>query len=157
MNFDWVRKKRGMRNQLIQTGRLFCLFTFFSVLLSCGSSRRTIAVEEGWELLAEQKVNFIRDKDVIDVTSRSTFTGLRFQVEDRDIRISDLKIQFDNGDKLEPAIDDVITAGQSSRFIELAREGRYIRTIEFKYRTTGSILKGRARVLVFGKRYDPYR
>ncbi|HEX2609172.1 MAG TPA: hypothetical protein VHK91_17445 [Flavisolibacter sp.] len=121
-------------------------------LPSCKSSK-TIAVEEGWELLAERKVNFVRDKDEIDVTSTSQFTGIQFQVQDRDVRISDLKIYFDNGDKLEPALDEVITAGQKSRYIEFSREGRIIDKMEFKYRTTGSVLKGRASVLVFGRRF----
>jgi hypothetical protein len=143
--------------------KLNITFKYFGILMlimtamSCGSSRKSIAVEEGWELLDERKVNFVRDKDVIDVSSTSPFTAIRFQVEDRDIRISDLKIQFDNGDKLEPAIDEVIGANQSSKYIELAREGKIIDKIEFKYLTTGSILKGRANVLVFGRRYDPYR
>jgi len=122
---------------------------------SCSSSRRSVGVEEGWELLSASKVNFVRDRDVITVNSHNTFTALRFKVEDRDIRINDLKVYFQNGDKLEPNIDDVIPADQYSRIIELAADGRIIDRIEFKYRTTGSILKGRANVLVFGKKYYP--
>lgn len=125
------------------------------VLSSCGASRRTVGIEEGWEVLAEEKVNFVRDKDEIEVKSRNMFTAIRFRVEDRDVRINELKIYFQNGDKLEPAIDEAIIAGQSSRIIELARDGRYIDRIEFKYRTTGNLLKGRATVLIIGKRYYP--
>jgi hypothetical protein len=116
-----------------------------------------VGLEEGWEVLGESKVNFIRDKDVIPVQSRSSFTAIRFRVEDRDIRISELKVQFDNGDKLEPAIDEEVKAGDNSRIIDLAREGRIINNIEFSYRTTGSILQGRAKVLIIGRRYDPNR
>jgi hypothetical protein len=123
--------------------------------LSCGSSRRTVGLEEGWELLAERKVNFLRDKDEIEVKSRSQFTAIRFRVEDRDVRINDLKIYFQNGDKLEPNIDEIIGANQFSRVIELARDGRYIDKIEFKYRTTGNLLEGRANVLIMGQRYNP--
>jgi hypothetical protein len=112
---------------------------------SCGSSRRSVGVEEGWELLSEQKVN-----------SRNQYTAIRFKVEDKDVRINDLKIYFRNGDKLEPSLDEVIPANQMSRIIELAREGRDIDKIEFKYRTTGSFLSGRANVLVFGKKYSLY-
>jgi hypothetical protein len=126
-----------------------------SILWSCGSSRRTVGIEEGWEVLAEEKVNFVKDKDEIEVRSRNMFTAIRFTVEDRDIRINDLKVTFQNGDKLEPAIDEVIAADQSSRVIDLALEGRYIDRIEFKYRTTGNLLKGRANVLIIGKRYNP--
>ena len=126
--------------------------TLFS---SCYSSRRSLAVEEGWELLGENKVNFVRDKDELIVTSRSLFTEIRFRVEDREVRIHDLKIHFQNGDKLEPSIDFVVPANQDSRIIELARDGRNISKIEFSYRTTGNILRGRANVIIYGKRYSP--
>lgn len=136
----------------------FLSLVLFSVtgLFSCGSSR-TVAIEEGWEMLAEQKVNFVRDKDEIKVTSRNQFTALKFRVEDKDVRINDLKIYFDNGDKLEPSLDAIIPAGEESKIIELGREGRNIDRIEFKYRSTGNLLDGRANVLVFGKRFNLYR
>src|ERR687890_346938 len=92
---------------------------------SCSSTRRSIGLEEGWELISESKVNFVTDKDVIEVRSRNMYTAIRFKVEDREVRINELKITFQNGDKLEPSIDDVIPADQYSRVIELAREGRY--------------------------------
>lgn len=129
----------------------------FGVLIAgCGSSRRTFGLEEGWELLGERKVNFVRDKDVMEVSSRNMFTAIRFYVEEKDVRINDLKIQFDNGDRIEPALDDVIKAGEQSRVIQLAAEGRRITNIEFKYRSMGSVLEGRANVVVTGRRYNPY-
>ena len=138
----------------LKAGRPVLILLFFLILASCGSSRRTLAVDEGWELLDERKVDFVRDKDVIEVHSRNQLTGIQFKVEDRDVRINEVKIFFDNGDKLEPAIDDVIATGESSRFIEFGRDGRYVNRIEMKYRTTGSVLKGRAHVLTFGRKYD---
>ena len=123
------------------------------LLASCHSSRRTVGIEEGWEIIGEQKVNFVKDKDKIVVNNRTLYTAIRFKVERKDIRISDLKIYFQNGDKLEPNIDEDIQAGQLSRVIELGREGRYIDYIEFKYRTLGSLLKGRANVLIVGRKY----
>lgn len=125
-------------------------------IASCGSSRRTLAIEEGWEFIGESKVNFVRDRDEIEVNSSNKFTAIRFRVEDRQIRLNELKITFENGDKLEPAIDEVIAADQFSRDIQIATDGRYIDRIEFRYRTSGNVLKGRAAVLVFGKKYNPY-
>jgi len=135
---------------LLVFGLLFLVFA----AVSCYSNRRSLAIEDGWDLLGEQKVNFVRDKDEIDVRSRGVYTDIRFKVEDREVRINDLKIYFQNGDKLEPSIDFVIAADQESRIIELSKDGRNIDKIEFKYRTTGNILQGRANVLVFGKRYN---
>ena len=130
------------------------LLMIFNV--SCSPARRSVAVEEGWDLLSEEKVDFVKEKDVVDVHSSYKFTAIRFKVEKHDVRLSELKIYYQNGDKLEPSLDDVLPADQYSREIELATDGKFITKIEFKYRTTGNIFKGRANVLVFGKRYTGY-
>lgn len=131
----------------------FILLASIFTTLSCSSTRKSIAIEEGWELIGESKVNFVRDRDQVDVISANRFTAIRFKVENRDIRLNGLNIVYQNGDKLAPVIDDIIVADQYSRDIELSPEGKMIRSIDFKYRTTGNILKGRGNVLVFGKRY----
>ena len=132
------------------------LIVLMIVNASCAPARRSIAVEEGWDLLGEKKVDFIRSTDVIEVHSNYKFTAIRFKVEKHDVRLTDLKITYQNGDKLEPSLDDVLPADQYSREIELAQDGKYIHKVEFKYRTTGNIFKGRANMLVFGKRYTGY-
>ena len=125
--------------------------------ISCSSPRRTIAIENGWELLGELKVDFARDNDNLAINSATKYTGLRFKVEKREIKIRDLTVVFANLDKLQPAIDEIIPADQYSKIIELGAEGKDVRSIEFKYRTTGNVFKGRANVLVFGRRYvAPY-
>lgn len=131
---------------------LFFLFVV-AVTISCSSSRRSIAVEEGWDLLGETKANFVRETDIVKVTSRSLYTTLRFKVENRDIRLSDLKIYFDNGDKLQPSLDNLIPAGQSSKYIELGKQGRHIDRVEFRYRSIGKMFSKKAEIQLFGKRY----
>ena len=123
---------------------------------SCAPARRSISVEEGWDLLGEKKVDFVRSTDVVEVHSTYKFTAIRFKVEKHEVRLNELKIHFQNGDKLEPSLDDILPADQYSREIELSTDGKFIYKIEFKYRTTGNIFKGRANMLVFGKRYTGY-
>ena len=123
---------------------------------SCGPSRRSISVEEGWDLLGEKKVEFIKSTDVIEVHSSYKFTAIRFKIEKHEVRLYALKITYQNGDKLEPALDDILPADQYSREIELSQDGKFVNKIEFKYRTTGNIFKGRANLLVFGKRYTGF-
>lgn len=127
--------------------------SFVLISFSCGSTRNSIAVEEGWELLGETKAGFIRETDVINVNSRNQFTAIRFKVEGAEIKLSELGVFFESGDKLSPAVDETIPAGQESRLIELAADGRTITKIEFKYRTVGSIIKKKASIIIFGKRY----
>ena len=123
---------------------------------SCSPPRRTLALEEGWDLLGEKKVDFVRSTDVIEIHSTYKFTAIRFKVEKHEVRLTGVKISYQNGDKLEPALDDVLPADQYSREIELAQDGKFIYKIEFKYRTTGNIFKGRANMLIFGKRYTGF-
>jgi hypothetical protein len=136
------------------TQLVFLLVAFF-MIASC-TTRKSIPVEEGWEFLGEQSVNFVTDKDRVEINSNNKFTAIKFKVEDREVRLQNLVIFLENGDKLQPAMDDVIAADQFSREISIASEGRYIDKIEFSYRTTGNVLKGRANVLVYGRKFDPY-
>ena len=136
--------------------------TFYAVIflmiinISCGPARRSIAIEEGWDLLAEKKVDFVRSTDVIEIHSSYKFTAIRFKIEKHEVRLTNLKIGFQNGDKLEPAMDDILPADQYSRQIELSPDGKFVNQLEFKYRTTGNVFKGRANLLVFGKRYTGF-
>lgn len=134
------------------------IISFLALILtsiSCGSSRRTVAIEEGWEMLGEMTVNFGRDRDALQVNSSSRYSALRFKVEERAVNIQELKIVYANLDKLEPAIDEEVQPDQYSKIIELGPDGKEVRSVEFKYRTTGSLLKGRAKILVFGRRFVP--
>ncbi len=135
----------------------FILLALIAILPSCNSSRNTIAIEQGWELIGETKVNFVRDRDQIRVMSNNRYTAIRFRVEKKDIILKDLNIVYQNGDKLAPLIDEQLSAGQNSRDIELGADGKYVSSVEFSFRSTGSLLKGRAKILVFGKRFEqPY-
>lgn len=139
----------------IVSGSIF--LAMIVIVASCSSSRNTIAIEQGWELIGETKVNFVRDRDQIRVMSNNRYTAIRFRVEDKDIILKDLNIVYQNGDKLAPLIDEKLPANQNSRDIELGADGKYISSVEFSFRSTGSVLKGRAKILVFGKRFEqPY-
>jgi len=125
------------------------------VLASCSSSRKTIAIEEGWELIGETKVNFVRDRGSVAIMNSNPYTAIRFKVENKAIRLKSLNVVFQNGDKLAPLVDSEIEADQFSREFTLGPEGRSIRSIDFNYRSKGNLLKGRAKVLIFAKRYVP--
>lgn len=132
---------------------LIALISLSFVINSCSSSRKTIAIEEGWELIGETKVNFVRDRSSIDVLNSNPYSAIRFKVENKAIRLKSFNVVFQNGDKLAPLVDSDIEADQFSREFELGPGGRSIRSIDFNYRSKGNILKGRAKVLIFAKRY----
>ena len=97
-----------------------------------------------------------KDKDELLVNSNFQFTDVRFRVEDREIKIKDFNVVFQNGDKLTPAIEQDFMPGQDSKIFHISTQGKFIRSFEFRYRTKGNVLKGRASILVFGKRARDY-
>jgi len=132
------------------------LFLLIGIITSCSSTKKNIVTPQGWVILGETKANFVREKDVIKVYSLDRFTDIRFRVENRALKISGMTIYFENGDKLSPKIEDVLQPDQYSRVINLADNGKKIDRIEFKYRTTGSVLKGRSKITIIGKQYSGY-
>jgi hypothetical protein len=102
-------------------------------------------------LLGKEKVDFITESDEIDVHKDGTFRAIRFLVENRPIRLNDLKIYFGNGEVKDERIDSEMEAGSFSRIIDLPGNKRRIEKIEFHYRTVGTIFKGRATVKVYGR------
>ncbi|MDB5192330.1 MAG: hypothetical protein JWQ96_1893 [Segetibacter sp.] len=148
-----MKRAVSFRN-IITLSAFVLLVSMFNI--SCTTARRTVGIEEGWEMLGERKVGIVYDKDEIIVDSRNKFTALRFKVEDLDVRVNYLKIHFRSGDILQPSVDFVIPANQNSKTIELGAEGKTIEKIEFKYSTANAnFIKGRANVLIFGKKYYP--
>jgi len=133
--------------------KLLTIGLILTALLACNSTRNSIAIEEGWELIGESKANFVGDHDVIDVVNANRYTAVRYKVLNKDIRIKDMKVVYPSGDKLTPIINANLVEGQYSKDIELGADGKQIRSIEFSYRSKGSIFKGRAKVWVFGKRF----
>lgn len=144
-----------MKNKLSFPNTITFTLLFVGIIIfsSCGSTTKTIAVEDGWELLGDTKAGYIRETDVINVTSRNQFTALKFRVEGQQLKLNSLGVYFDNGDKLSPAVSDIITPGTESRIIELGAQGRYISKIELRYRSDGKFLSKKAKVYVFGRRY----
>lgn len=136
--------------------RAALVISVFTALASCSSSKKNILTPEGWTVIGETKANFIREKDIIKIYSLDKYTDIRFRVEDRAIKVSEMTVYFENGDKLTPKIEDMIEADQYSKIINLADNGKKLDRIEFKYRTNGSILKGRAKIIVIGKAYTGF-
>jgi hypothetical protein len=104
-----------------------------------------------WKLIGDKKVNFLVDRDVVHVTGNDNYTKLKIRVKDGPVKIMDMDVHFENGDKFDVALKQRIAQGGESRVIDLPGGSRSIRKIEFWYETKG-FLKGRATVEVWGRR-----
>lgn len=104
----------------------------------------------GWVLLGEQRVNGNADRDIIRVGARAgVYSQLMLVVEDSDLRLNDIIIQYDNGRKHSPRVKHEFREGQRTRPIDLRGEARVIRDIELRYGNLPG--GGRATVQVWGR------
>jgi hypothetical protein len=104
-----------------------------------------------WRLIGQTTANFTADHDVIVVGGPyDNFRRIKFKVTDAPLNIKLLVVTYDNGEPDRLEVRERIEKGGESRPIDLRGVGqRSLRKVEFWYDTAG-ILKGKARVTVFG-------
>jgi len=103
-----------------------------------------------WDLLGSRRVSFAVDRDVIDVgAGEGTFNAIRIEVEGGALEMYNVSLTFGNGDTWSPNTRVVFRQGSWSRLIELPGPARFIRKIEFWYRSR--LRRGQATVRVFGR------
>ena len=108
----------------------------------------------GWTLLGERTVDGRFDHDRIEVGRyEGKFSKLTIVVENSDLELIDLSIQFARGPAWHPALQHFFREGQRTRAIDFPGDERTIRYIDFKYRNLPG--GGRAKVAVFGRKDAP--
>ncbi len=103
-----------------------------------------------WEVLGSRSVRYNTDHDVITVSSDKWYKGIYFKVTGAPIKINDMKVYFDNGDKFDVSIRSMIRENGHSRTIELPGGERRITKVDFSYETMGSN-RGTATLTLWGK------
>jgi hypothetical protein len=111
---------------------------------------KTETSPNAWEVLGSRSVRYGTDRDVIGVSSNKWYQGVYFKVTDAPIKINDMKVYFDNGDKFDVSIRGMIKQNGHSRTIELPGGQRRITKVEFSYETLGSN-RGTANLTLWGK------
>ncbi len=104
----------------------------------------------GWELLGSRQVSFAVDRDVLDVGLREgTFDAIRIEVDGGILEMFNLRLTFGNGDTWSPNTRVSFRPGSWTRVIDVPGPARFIRKIEFWYRSR--LRRGQATVRVFGR------
>ena len=103
-----------------------------------------------WDLLGSRRVSFAVDRDVIDVGAREgTFNAIRIEVDGGTLEMYNIVLTFGNGDTWSPNTRVMFRQGSWSRVIDVPGAARFIRKIEFWYRSR--LRRGQATVRVFGR------
>lgn len=109
-----------------------------------------VALLQSWEPLGSRRVSFAVDHDVIEVGAREgTFNAIRIEVEGGALDMYNIVLTFGNGDTWSPNTRVVFRPGSWSRLIDVPGAARFIRKIEFWYRSR--LRRGQATVRVFGR------
>lgn len=103
----------------------------------------------GWTLLGTQTVNGRTDRDTILVSKRARYDKLTLVVEDSELELLDMTVEFANGERWSPKLAYHFRENQRSRSIDLPGDDRHIAKIDLVYRNTPG--GGRASVAVYGK------
>jgi len=129
-----------MRNKILLCLLTVSLFAF-----------RTVEHAGPWKFIADKKVAFIADHDVIVFGNlRDDFRQIQLKVTEGPLKMYDMKIYFDNGSVQDVQLRSLFRQGSSSRVIDLDGGLRHLSKIEFWYQTKG-VMKGRSRVAVWGR------
>jgi hypothetical protein len=119
--------------------------------LSIGDAEARRGGKRNWEHLGSQKVGFIVDKDVIQVGRRDgDFSKIQLRVKGNEVEFLDVKVIYANGQADDIRIRNKIRAGGETRAIDLKGGDRFIRRVEFVYRSRPSF-KGQATVELWGR------
>ncbi|MEK7469823.1 MAG: hypothetical protein AAB074_20840 [Planctomycetota bacterium] len=106
--------------------------------------------KEKWEKLGSRQVDFVADKDTIEVgANEGRFDKIRLDVEEGNLDMWNIRIVFGDGSDHSPDTRIEFRQGSMSRTIDLPGEARVIRKIEFWYKS--ELKKGKATIHVFGR------
>ncbi|MBY0477464.1 MAG: hypothetical protein K2Q24_07440 [Chitinophagaceae bacterium] len=128
------------KNSFVLVGMIACLFL-----------SSYVTEQQGWRFIGDKWAAFGPDRDVLRVGRNDLYRQVKLKVTDGPLRIEDVDIYFENGEKMNVILKNNFRAGQESRVIDLPGAARKLDRIEFLYSTIGKA-KGRARIAVWGKR-----
>ena len=127
-------------------------FKLISVLTILVFSGILFANLSKWQLLGSREVNFLTEKDVIEVgADEGLFTKIKLTVKKSAVHFNDMKVHFANGCVCDVKLREKIPAGGQTRVIDLPGDGRNIKKVVFWYYSTLRNPK-RAIVKLYGKR-----
>ena len=96
----------------------------------------TTAFAAEWKLLGVKKVQFIGDRDEIQVGARKgSFKRIKLRVNDGDVEFGNVTVVFGNGERFDVPMRSSIKAGGETREIDLPGKARVINRIILVYKS----------------------
>lgn len=106
----------------------------------------------GWEFLGARVVDFGADHDGIDCRGEGRFTAFQVEVENGDLEMFDIVVTFGNGDRESIKTRFTFSEDTRTRTIDLPGNKRFVKRIDFFYKSIKATKDGKATINVYGKR-----
>ncbi len=136
---------------MFRTGLMAAMASVLALTLTVDDAEARRGGKRNWELLGTAKVGFIGDKDVIKVGRKDgDFSKIKLRVRGNEVEFMDVDVVYANGQRDDIRIRNRIKAGDETRAIDLKGGDRFIRRVEFVYKSKPSF-KGQATVELWGK------
>ncbi|MEO5675315.1 MAG: hypothetical protein ABIQ74_11780 [Chitinophagales bacterium] len=124
------------------------------VALGYTATAQKVAVETdntaGWHKIAETVANLKMDRDEVLVTGADHFKAIKLKVTDAPVEITDLTVVFENEQRQEIEVRNLINAGDHTRVIDLDGQNRAIKKIIIQYKTVPTGENDKARIEIWG-------
>jgi hypothetical protein len=136
---------------MIRTGIITALVAVTAMTAAVTDAEARRGGKRNWELLGTQNVSFRTERDVISVGRKDgDFSKIKLAVKGGDVEFVDVDVVYANGQKDDIRVRNRIRAGGETRAIDLKGGDRFIRRVEFVYKSKPSF-KGQATVELWGK------
>jgi hypothetical protein len=109
-----------------------------------------VSDKKGWHKIGERKVEFTKDTDEIIVTGADRFASIQFKAIDASIHIMSVEVYYDAGDKQTINVNSPLSAGKSSKVIDLKGVEKDLKKIVFVYKTIVNQTADKATIEVWG-------
>ncbi len=106
----------------------------------------------GWDFLGARVVDFGGDHDAIDCRGEGRFTSFQIEVENGDLEMYDIVVTFGNGEKESPRTRFTFDDNTRTRVIDLPGNKRFIKRVDFYYKSIRASRDGKATINLYGKR-----
>lgn len=136
---------------MLKTGFLAAMAGVMAFALAVDTAEARKGGKRNWEFLGSQKVGFVTDRDQIRVGRKDgDFSKIKLVVKGNDVEFKDVDVVYGNGQRDDIRIRNRIRAGGETRAIDLKGGERFIRRVEFVYKSRPSF-KGQATVELWGR------
>ncbi len=106
-----------------------------------------------WQKISETVADFGQQGAELIIVERERFGSVHFRVKEAQVEIKNIEIYYDNGDKQDVVLNEVINTNKNSRIINLmGQDRRILKKVVFRFKSLPHTDDKRAEVELWGSK-----